>query len=101
MNVHRALAMPTVDRYGFMALAAATSKSLVVTLGAIAAPPAILAVTGFRLDLSLPSSIGIVGLSVTGWLAGLAYARHLLGAELRRIVDEARQRKPVQLGAWS
>lgn len=84
---------------GLADLFAATSKSLVVTLGTMMGPLALLAATGFRLDLSLARSIGIVGLAAVGWLASLAVTQHPLWIELRRMVDGARHRKALHVGA--
>jgi hypothetical protein len=65
-------------------LFAATRKSALVALSAALIPAAVIALCGFRLDLSLPMTVVGVGGAGFGWLAGLRIADHpLLTEEMR------------------
>jgi O-antigen/teichoic acid export membrane protein len=65
-------------------LFAATRKSALVALSAALIPGAVIALCGFRLDLSLPMTVVGVGGAGFGWLAGLRIADHpLLTEEMR------------------
>jgi O-antigen/teichoic acid export membrane protein len=84
---------------GVRDLVAATGKSLVATIAALIGPVFLLAVSGFRFDLSLGLALCAGVLAVVGWVAGLAAAGHPLWTEIRRIFDMALQWRPLRLGA--
>lgn len=80
-------------------LLAALRDSLVVAAAAAAGPAAIIALHGFRFDITLPMAALAVLLALAGWSAALVLARHPLSGELRRFLGVLRQRAPARLGA--
>lgn len=73
----------------------ALSKSAVVTLCSIAGPLAVVALAGFRFDISILAAFGAGVLSAIGWILGLWLTRHPM---FDALIDAARDFLPGPAG---
>ena len=77
-------------------IAAAVGPSAIVAICTVAMPAAVIAMTGFRLDLSVPVFLLAVLGAVPGWLIGLAVSGHPMMGEIKQAASllggTARQR---------
>jgi O-antigen/teichoic acid export membrane protein len=71
-------------------LAAALTRSAIVTVASAAGPVMIVMATGWRLDLSPGATLLAVLLCAAGWLAALGLTRHPVWLELGRAVARRR-----------
>jgi len=65
-------------------IAEAVRPSAIIALCTAAAPAAVVALSGFRLDLPLPAFFLAVAGAVPGWLVGVAVSGHPLWLEVKR-----------------
>ncbi|MBR0679061.1 oligosaccharide flippase family protein [Roseomonas eburnea] len=84
---------------GLADLARALGKSAVAAGGAVAGPAVVLAMEGFRFDISIPMAMLSGILACAGWSAALAATGHPLWAELKRSFDVVRHRTAPHFGA--
>ena len=77
-------------------LGRALRKSLAVTLSSAIVPMVILALAGFRSDISLLAALVAVVGGVMGWVAGIVWVNHPLLAQLQQAAQFAQRR----LKAW-
>jgi len=68
-------------------MGAAVWRSGVVTLCSALGPGAIIALSGFTFDLSIPAAFAAAVLAAIGWLAGLWLSNHPVLAELQVVTD--------------
>jgi O-antigen/teichoic acid export membrane protein len=68
--------------FSWQELIGAMQKSVIVTMGSAAGPLAVVALSGFDFDISIPKAFIAVVLSAIGWLGGLWITRHPLSNEI-------------------
>jgi len=77
--------------FSWQELIGAMQKSVIVTMSSAAGPLAVVALSGFHFNISIPKAFIAVVLSALGWLGGLWITKHPLSNEIWNVAYKLRQ----------